>query len=183
MRLRLLSHDRSTPRRVTRSLVTAVGLALAVTLMGWTGHPVSTAVADPAAQSSLATTQTATATATPSSLGTITIETFGYSFGPAPKGCRFVADVRNIRAGSFSQKQTGYMLSVRKRVMKTPAAKKWHRIFLTKWLPQLQPGDMVAIGCARGHHRSVSLAIVFASDLRARGYVVVLVNRDIKKTW
>lgn len=117
------------------------------------------------------------------SKGVITIETYGYSFGPAPPGCRFNADVRNIDAGTFSQSETGLMASVRKRVMATAAAQKWHTVFKTKWLPALKAGDKVSIGCSRGHHRSVSLAVVFAADLRAKGFTVRFVHRDIGKTW
>jgi len=117
------------------------------------------------------------------SAGVITIETFGYSFAGPPSGCKFVADVRNINAGNFSQNENGLMASVRNRVMATAAAKKWHEAMLKTWLPKLKAGDKVAIGCARGHHRSVSLAVVFSADLRAHGFTVKLVNRDIHKTW
>ncbi len=115
--------------------------------------------------------------------GTITIETFGYSFGPAPGGCAFVADVRNIDAGKFVQTETGLMPSVRERVMATGAAQKWLAVFRTQWAPALKDGDKVAIGCARGHHRSVTLGVLFAEDLRAQGYTVNVVHRDILETW
>jgi hypothetical protein len=115
--------------------------------------------------------------------GAITIETFGYSFGPAPGGCAFVADVRNIDAGKFAQTETGLMPSVRERVMATSAAQEWLSVFRTQWAPALKDGDKVAIGCARGHHRSVTLGVLFAEDLRAQGYTVNVVHRDILKTW
>lgn len=132
---------------------------------------------------SVAAVQATVATGAPSSEGTITIETFGYSFAKAPGGCRFIADVRNIRAGTFKPTQTGLQASVRKRVMATAGAKKWHMIMKTRWLPQLKDGDKVAIGCSRGHHRSVSLAVVFGRDLKAAGFKVKYINRDIHKHW
>jgi RNase adaptor protein for sRNA GlmZ degradation len=67
--------------------------------------------------------------------------------------------------------------------MATAAAKKWHKTMKTKWLPKLKDGETVAIGCSRGHHRSVSLAVVFGRDLRAAGFTVKYINRDIHKTW
>lgn len=129
------------------------------------------------------TTRKRTSAKRGASLGTITIETFGYDYGPAPSGCTYVADVRNIDAGNFPASVTGLMASVRDRVMATPAAQKWHQVMKSKWLPNLKAGDKVAIGCARGHHRSVSLAVVFGADVRAKGYTVKFVHRDIKRTW
>jgi hypothetical protein len=115
--------------------------------------------------------------------GSITIETFGYSFGAAPKGCRFVADVRNIPATGFSQSENGLMASVRARIMKQAQAKKWLATMETKWTPRLKAGDLLGIGCSRGHHRSVTLAYLYEQYLRAHGWKVTLVNRDIHKTW
>lgn len=129
------------------------------------------------------TPQRSIASTTRASKGTITIETFGYDFGGPPKGSKFVADVRNIQAGNFTQSQSGLQADVRKRVMATAAAKKWHNTMKATWLPNLKAGDKVAIGCARGHHRSVTLAIVFAQDVRAKGFTVKFIHRDLKKTW
>lgn len=115
--------------------------------------------------------------------GAITIVTFGYDFGGPPSGCKFVADVRNIDAGSFLQSETGLMPAVRERIMATSAAQAWLSVLRTQWMPSLKAGDMVAIGCSKGRHRSVALGVVFAEDLRAQGYAVNLVHRDILKTW
>ena len=117
------------------------------------------------------------------SRGTITIETFGFSFADAPGGSERVADVRNVPADGFTQDETGLMLSVRERVMATSEAQTWRSYMREKWMPTLDDGDKVAIGCSRGHHRSVTLAVLFAEDLRAAGYTVKLVHRDIQKTW
>jgi hypothetical protein len=119
----------------------------------------------------------------PGKNGTVTIETFGYDFGGPPASARFVADVRNIQAGSFSQSETGLMASVRARVMATSAAQHWLSVMETRWAPNLKNGDLVAIGCARGHHRSVSLAVVFGQYLQSKGYSVKFIHRDIAKTW
>ena len=138
----------------------------------------------PAVPVAAATSIAATAaSARPKSRGTITIETFGYSFGEAPTGSAFVADVRNIDAGTFVQTETGLMPSVRDRVMATSAAQTWLQRFRSEWMPSLHDGDKVAIGCSRGHHRSVTLGLLFADDLRAQGYTVNLVHRDILRTW
>ena len=115
--------------------------------------------------------------------GTITVETFGYDFGPAPAGSKFVADVRNIDAGDFAQSENGLMASVRARVMATSAAQMWLSVMETQWEPALKNGDKIAIGCARGHHRSVTLGFLLAAHLRAQGYTVNFVNRDIARTW
>jgi hypothetical protein len=117
------------------------------------------------------------------SRGTITIATFGYSFAGPPDGCAYVADVRNIDVGGFSQDETGLMTSVRERVMAVPAAQEWLAVMRTVWMPTLKAGDEVAIGCSRGHHRSVTLAVIFAEDLRAQGYAVDVLHRDILKSW
>ena len=115
--------------------------------------------------------------------GAITIITFGYDFGGPPAGCRFVADVRNIDAGDFAQDETGLMPAVMARVMATSAAQTWLTVIRTQWVPALKPGDVVAIGCARGHHRSVALGVILSQLLQSHGYSVNLVHRDILKTW
>jgi UPF0042 nucleotide-binding protein len=125
----------------------------------------------------------AVASSSPRTPGTITIETFGYSFGGAPEGCAFVADVRNISAGPFLPSETGLMPSVRERVMATSAAQEWLSVFTTQWTPALKDGDRVAIGCSMGHHRSVTLALLLAEDLKARGFAVNLEHRDILRVW
>jgi hypothetical protein len=142
--------------------------------------PVDPALAVSAAD---AAAKAALGSSTPVGKGTITIETFGYSFGGPPEGSRFVADVRNIEAGPFSPYETGLMEYVRARVMTSPAAEEWLSVFTTKWAPLLEDGDKVAIGCSAGHHRSVTLAVLFAEDLRAQGYTVNLVHRDILRTY
>ena len=120
---------------------------------------------------------------TAASKGTVTVETFGYSFAGPPSGSKLVADVRNIQAGDFKQSETGLMESVRARVMAVQAAKTWLNTMETQWTPQLKSGDKVAIGCARGHHRSVTLAYLYTQYLRQHGWTVNLVHRDISKTW
>ena len=67
--------------------------------------------------------------------------------------------------------------------MATNAARTWLSVLRTRWMPALKDGDKVAIGCSRGHHRSVTLAVIFAEDLMAKGYTVNVVHRDIQRTW
>ena len=148
--------------------------------------PASVSAAKPKAVTSTAAAASLVAAAafqSPRTRGTITIETFGYLFDGPPEECRFVADVRNINVDGFTQADTGLMQWVRDRVMATSEAQAWLAIMRTRWMSSLRDGDTVAIGCARGHHRSVTLAVIFAEDLRAQGYTVNLVHRDILKTW
>jgi hypothetical protein len=146
-------------------------------------RPVKVPLASAAELNRPSVTVASLASSTPRRPGTITIETFGYSFGGAPEGCAFVADVRNISAGPFLPSETGLMPGVRERVMATSAAQEWLRVFTTEWAPALKDGDRVAIGCSMGHHRSVTLALLFAEDLKARGYAVNLEHRDILRAW
>lgn len=115
----------------------------------------------------------------------IIIITFGYSFGPPPAGMKYVADVRNINVSKFNFKpsQTGLQQSVRDKVMSVQAAKDRLAYFRAKWEPNLINGDKVAIGCSRGHHRSVTMAYYLAQDMKNKGYTVNLIHRDINKTW
>ena len=142
------------------------------------------ATAAPSHQAAVVTASSAAAVPSkPNSKGTITVETFGYDFGDPPSGATYLADVRNIEAGTFLQSENGLMPSVIERVMATPAAQMWLITYQTEWLPNLKSGDLIAIGCSRGHHRSVALGVIISKDLQQRGYTVNLVNRDISKTW
>ena len=112
--------------------------------------------------------------------GHITIMTFGYKFGPPGPGFKHIADVRNIPAVFAEPDQKGTDPKVKAAVMAKPAAKAW-LAKMEKW--SLSDGDKVAIGCARGHHRSVAVASEYASYLRGQGYSVTLNNRDISKKY
>lgn len=124
--------------------------------------------------------------------GTVTIETFGYSFGAAPTGMQYVADVRNIDVDKFNflPTENGYDKSkprsaatVRGLVMSVSTAKTWLKKFQDVWTPKLHDGSKVAIGCSRGHHRSVSLAVTFGDWLKSKAWKVLYVNRDLSKSW
>lgn len=113
--------------------------------------------------------------------GHITIITFGYKFGKPEGEFAHVADVRNIPATAGGTKdQTGLMKEIHDKVMATSAAKAWLNK-MKKW--SLKDGDRVAIGCARGHHRSVAVAKDYASWLRSQGWDVTVQNRDINKDY
>jgi RNase adaptor protein for sRNA GlmZ degradation len=115
--------------------------------------------------------------------GHIEIMTFGYGFGGPGKGFAHVADVRNVPATKDCVPgKTGLMKQVHDEIMNEPAAKAWLSK-MEKW--DLKDGDKVAIGCARGHHRSVAIAHDYAAWLRSQGWEVTVKNRDINHnyTW
>jgi len=174
---------KSAPAPVTQSTGDQVAANARVTAAAAAAKRSVAQASSPKVKRASASKKTTRSTAKKSSKGTITIVTFGYSFAGPPSGCKYVADVRNIQAGSFSPDENGLMASVRKRVMAAPQAQAWHKKMVSEWLPNLKGGDKIAIGCARGHHRSVTLAVVFSADLEAQGFTVKLVNRDIHKTW
>lgn len=147
------------------------------------GQPTAAAAQGAASAAAAAAAAATAGSSGGGSKGTVTIITFGYDFGSPPSDCKFVADVRDIDAGSFSQSETGLMPSVIARVMATGAAQAWFNVFQTEWIPAMKSGDTVAIGCAKGHHRSVALGVLLANELTARGYTVNLVHRDILKGW
>jgi RNase adapter protein RapZ len=81
---------------------------------------------------------------------------------------------------------TGLDTPVREYVLSKPET----MTFLERWLPLLDdvlPGYVlegkhhlaIALGCTGGMHRSVVLAEVTATHLRARGYRVAVSHRDI----
>ena len=113
--------------------------------------------------------------------GHITIMTFGYSYGGPGSGFKHVANVQNVRAArSGTPENDGRSGKVHDEVMANSAAKAWLEK-MKKW--SLEDGDKVAIGCSRGHHRSVAIAVEYASWLRSQGYSVTLQNRDISKAY
>ncbi|NTW61878.1 hypothetical protein HGB25_00460 [Candidatus Saccharibacteria bacterium] len=127
-----------------------------------------------------------------SSTKTVTINTFGYSFAGPPSGMQLVADVRNIDVDKFKFKhsENGFANStprsaetVRSLVMSVPKAQEWLKKLQDTWTPKLTSGSQVAIGCARGHHRSVSLAVTFGNWLKTKAYNVIYNNRDINRSW
>lgn len=113
--------------------------------------------------------------------GHITIMTFGYGFGGPGDGFAHVADVRNVPSfKTNTPDRTGLEKEVRDEIMATRQAKAWLSK-MKNW--SIEDGDKVAIGCARGHHRSVSIAHDYAAWLRSEGWTVTIQNRDIKRSY
>ena len=113
----------------------------------------------------------------------LTIITFGYDIGPAPEGAAWVADVRNIPGSVVDGiwQLNGNDKAVQDRVLATEQAKRWLTRFSNDILPTLKPGDMIAVGCSIGVHRSGARAHGFATIARDDGWDVTIRNRDLGK--
>lgn len=112
----------------------------------------------------------------------VTIMTFGYKFGPPGEGFAYVADVRNIpmMGSTAGPNNNGNDPKLHAEIMGKTAAKNW-LAKMEKW--SVSNGDKIAIGCSRGHHRSVALASEYAKFLRSKGFTVSIQNRDIGKKY
>lgn len=112
---------------------------------------------------------------------TVTIMTFGYSYGGPGEGFAHVADVRNVAAArGATPDNNGNDPEIKQSIMANSKAKAWLEK-MKKW--SLKDGDKVAIGCSRGHHRSVAIANAYASWLRSQGWTVKMQNRDMTKQY
>ena len=125
-----------------------------------------------------------------SHLPVVTITSFGASFGKAPSGQKYLADVA-FNGHAIPNDGMGFTAGNNARddswvydlVMAQTNAQWWLAQMNSKWTPNLKNGDHVAIGCSRGHHRSVAVQIAYGAALRAHGFSTVLVYRDINKSW
>ena len=127
-------------------------------------------------------------TDTAASALSVTVYSFGFKYGP-PADADIVMDVRFLPNPHYDpalRPLTGLDGPVREYVLSKPET----TTFLERWLPLLDdvvPGYVlegkhhlaVALGCTGGMHRSVALAEVTATHLRARGYRVAVSHRDI----
>lgn len=118
----------------------------------------------------------------------VTVYSFGFKY-EAPQDADIVMDVRflpNPHYDPHLRPFTGLDTPVREYVLSKPET----MTFLERWLPLLDdvlPGYVlegkhhlaIALGCTGGMHRSVVLAEVTATHLRARGYRVAVSHRDI----
>jgi RNase adapter protein RapZ len=118
----------------------------------------------------------------------ITVSSFGFKYG-LPVDADIVMDVRFLPNPHYDpdlRPLTGLDAPVRQFVLSKPET----MTFLDRWLPLLDdvvPGYVlegkhhlaIAMGCTGGMHRSVALAEVTATHLRARGYRVAVSHRDI----
>lgn len=118
---------------------------------------------------------------------TITLTTFGHDYG-VPAGQKYVRDVRNVTGkDSWTHHNTGYEAAVSSYVLGQSKARDHLAVMTNTWIPNLVDGDKIAIGCSKGHHRSVSIAVGTSPAgvslkyvLEARGFTVNVVNRDMK---
>jgi UPF0042 nucleotide-binding protein len=127
-------------------------------------------------------------TDTAASALSITVYSFGFKYG-APADADIIMDVRFLPNPHYDptlRPLTGLDGPVREYVLSKPET----TTFLERWLPLLDdvvPGYVlegkhhlaIALGCTGGMHRSVALAEVTATHLRARGYRVAVSHRDI----
>lgn len=110
----------------------------------------------------------------------VTVESFAYSQGPAPEGATFVFDSRVIDASVVDGlwQMTGLDKPVADRVLADQ-----HAMELLDQIEacfaDLVDGDLIAIGCTEGRHRSVAIAAETARRLRAQGVDVTLVHREL----
>jgi UPF0042 nucleotide-binding protein len=121
----------------------------------------------------------------------VTVVTFGYKFG-APYDLDLLFDVRFLPNPHFVPELkplTGESAQVREYVI----AKSESREFLgrlTDFIGYLLPryqGEgksylTIGFGCTGGRHRSVSVALAVAEQLRAAGHDVIVKHRDIMRT-
>lgn len=111
----------------------------------------------------------------------ISIISFGYNFGDAPEA-NYVMDVRNIPGDVVKGlwDRTGKDKAVSDKVLATPQAKEWLAKFSAK-IDSLKDGDVIAIGCSEGIHRSVAIAYAIQKMLQEKGFDASVANRDLGK--
>lgn len=114
--------------------------------------------------------------------GEISIYAFGYDYHSTPPGGAWkVMDVRDIPTPNMSESTNGLSADIRTKVMSYQKAKD-HLKTLESWEPNLKAGYQIDIGCSRGHHRSVTLAYLYAQFLVAKGWTVTCHYIDINVT-
>lgn len=115
---------------------------------------------------------------------TLNLQSFGYKYGLPPAEARWLADARDIDGDVDDglEALTGLDEIVQRVVMATSAAKEWQFRFFAN-IQGINDGDLVAIGCKHGRHRSVALVEVLAAELRRRGWDAIVTHRDIDKVY
>jgi ATP-dependent Clp protease, protease subunit len=115
----------------------------------------------------------------------ITIVSFGYRWGSQPRDADWVADVRDIDGDIYRgmENLTGLDAELQALILATGTAEAWVRKYDFDVLTDLDDGDIIAVGCSRGRHRSVAVAQAFARATEAAGYEVLVVNRDIDQPY
>lgn len=121
----------------------------------------------------------------------VTVVTFGYKFG-APYDLDLLFDLRFLPNPHFVPELkplTGEDALVRAYVVEKPASREFlDRLmdFLGYLLPRYRSEGKsyltIGFGCTGGRHRSVSVALVAAEQLRSMGHEVNVKHRDIMRT-
>lgn len=114
----------------------------------------------------------------------ITIRSFGFDYSTPPVEAVWIADVRDIDSavyGDLADTLTGLDPELSARILETPTAQAWVRKFEIDVLRELVDGDLVAVGCSHGRHRSVVIAEAFANSARTAGLEVVVEHSDIDR--
>lgn len=109
----------------------------------------------------------------------VTIISFGYSHGEAPSA-DWIIDVRNISGDVVNGlwERNGLDSKVYDAVMATPEANEWLEKIDSR---NFADGEVCAIGCNEGIHRSVAVAKAAEDLLTSKGFEVVVQNRDLEK--
>lgn len=107
----------------------------------------------------------------------VIITSFGHKNGTP--GADYVLNARKVvNPGQEYRNSTGLNKKVRQQVFKDDKAgnlvNEGVRVVAEEGVCHL------GVGCDRGQHRSVSIAIEIGAELRRRGYDVTVVHRDIK---
>jgi UPF0042 nucleotide-binding protein len=121
----------------------------------------------------------------------VTVVTFGYKFG-APYDLDLLFDLRFLPNPHFIPELkplTGENAAVRAYVIEKPGSREFLAKlldFLGYVLPRYRSEGKsyltIGFGCTGGRHRSVSVALEVAEQLRARGHEVIVKHRDITRT-
>lgn len=120
----------------------------------------------------------------------VTVMSFGFKYG-LPMDADHVVDVRffpNPYWVTELRHLTGRDEAVAKYVLSQPGASEFAQNYVDTFAPvlngylhELKPFVTIAVGCTGGQHRSVAMAERLSNLLRAKGFQVRTVHRDIGK--
>lgn len=123
----------------------------------------------------------------------ITLLSFGYLYG-LPEQADTVIDTRGLKNPFYVpelKEKTGLDREVRDYIFSFPETEEYLNAVMqmlrirlklfAQWDSPLKHPLMVAVGCTGGRHRSVTMTLALADALRAEGYGVRVIHRDIRK--
>lgn len=119
----------------------------------------------------------------------VTVISFGYGHGPAPRESHAIFDVRHHFKDPHVSPELRYLTArdrlVVEAVLNTPGVPALFRSIAAvavSFLAAPQPGPVtIAVGCAGGRHRSAVIAAAAAEELNAGGIPVTLQHRDLER--